>query len=651
MGSEANRTEAFPRYACEVSPAARRALRLPSLTALCALLLIFFFAVSALPGIFRGGFSPDEELTHLAATGVSATGLPLMPSGTLYGRGLPYSYACAIAGRLFGPDLPVYRTLSFLFVCLGVGVLYLLARAAAGPAAALVTVALMTMSPWTTMAAQWARFYGMGLFLALAAALFYTRNRDRRQVLLRFFPPLLGLATLCLEAAAALLVLPLFDYLAERTPEGRRRRRSLLLLSFAALSASQVLALFGIVATLRAPSSGTLAAWHVAGAKIVMPRFFVGSLLASFAALASAAALALLLYAVLRRLGATQAWSLLLAVSASLLQPALIALLTIFALLVDPPSWRLRIATAVLAISAASFSWTAIAACRTAAPFSPSLGWALFRQGLTYPTAALVQLVATWPLLCLAAFLGAFFAGQPTVTVRALVTFVLGGAVLLDHANAGPQPRYFLPFLPFLALLAARGFGEAFDRQRSLLRRTMIAATAAGLIVTAALEQSASTRHTSLFKTDEGLLTPVALRWSDAPLLAWRSLASRIEKDSIVVCNDAPACAMVGLQPTFWYLENPADVTRFSVPSAGGNRDIYTGARIITGRIALDEALTPVAGRNVWAVSLETGKYSSAGSAPWERMEREDGRVAARRITSRGIRVTEFVARSTGKET
>ena len=51
--------------------------------------------------IGRPGYSVDEEFTEFAVRGIHAHGLPLLPSGLLYDRGLAYSYASAIVdGRL-----------------------------------------------------------------------------------------------------------------------------------------------------------------------------------------------------------------------------------------------------------------------------------------------------------------------------------------------------------------------------------------------------------------------------------------------------------------------------------------------------------------------------------------------------------------------
>ena len=49
--------------------------------------------VVGLSQIGRAGYSVDEEFTVFAVRGIHAHGVPLLPSGLLYDRGIAYSYA------------------------------------------------------------------------------------------------------------------------------------------------------------------------------------------------------------------------------------------------------------------------------------------------------------------------------------------------------------------------------------------------------------------------------------------------------------------------------------------------------------------------------------------------------------------------------
>lgn len=62
----------------------------------------------------RAGYSVDEEFTVFAVRGIQGHGLPLLPSGLLYDRGLAYSYAGWLASAVTGSELPAFRALSLL---------------------------------------------------------------------------------------------------------------------------------------------------------------------------------------------------------------------------------------------------------------------------------------------------------------------------------------------------------------------------------------------------------------------------------------------------------------------------------------------------------------------------------------------------------
>jgi len=62
----------------------------------------------------RAGYSVDEEFTVFAVRGIQGHGLPLLPSGLLYDRGLAYSYAGWLASTVTGSELPAFRALSLL---------------------------------------------------------------------------------------------------------------------------------------------------------------------------------------------------------------------------------------------------------------------------------------------------------------------------------------------------------------------------------------------------------------------------------------------------------------------------------------------------------------------------------------------------------
>ena len=110
--------------------------------------------------IRRPGYSVDEEFTEFAVRGILTHGLPILPSGLLYDRGLVYSYASAIADG---------RAVSLVCAALTVLLSFLVVRRHIGAAAGSLAAMLVATSVpfWAT--ATTARFYSAFLMLLVAA--------------------------------------------------------------------------------------------------------------------------------------------------------------------------------------------------------------------------------------------------------------------------------------------------------------------------------------------------------------------------------------------------------------------------------------------------------------------------------------------------
>jgi hypothetical protein len=124
-----------------------------------ALLAALVFIIGAFE-ITRPGYSVDEEFTEFAVRGIRQHGLPILPSGLLYDRGLAYSYASAAAGA---------RIVSLVCAALTVILTFVVVRRHAGATAGMAAAALVTTSIpfWAT--ATTGRFYAPFLLLSLGA--------------------------------------------------------------------------------------------------------------------------------------------------------------------------------------------------------------------------------------------------------------------------------------------------------------------------------------------------------------------------------------------------------------------------------------------------------------------------------------------------
>jgi hypothetical protein len=121
-------------------------------------LLLALIVVAGSVQITRAGYSVDEEFTEFAVRGIHAHGLPRLPSGLLYDRGILYSYASAVFNG---------RAVSLAAAALSVFLTFVLVRRVAGGQASLLAAVLVATSVpfWAT--ATSARFYAPFLALTL----------------------------------------------------------------------------------------------------------------------------------------------------------------------------------------------------------------------------------------------------------------------------------------------------------------------------------------------------------------------------------------------------------------------------------------------------------------------------------------------------
>lgn len=155
-------------------------------------LLILMITVAAfilrLNGIQRaeGTLREDEARLVLAADGVRETGVPAMPSGKLYFRGVVSAYLTAASRAILGPTDFAARLPNVLFGALLVPILFMFGRAVAGPAAGLALAIFGAIQPelieWSGNA--WMTSLFIVMFVAAAWPLYegYELDRPRMQL-------------------------------------------------------------------------------------------------------------------------------------------------------------------------------------------------------------------------------------------------------------------------------------------------------------------------------------------------------------------------------------------------------------------------------------------------------------------------------------
>jgi hypothetical protein len=186
---------------------------------LAVLLLTGLACIVRFQGLDRrdGDLSTDEARLALAAQGVLATGLPLLPSDRVYTRGLITTYAMAPGIASFGLHDWSVRLPSVLAGVLLVPAIFLLGRTVAGTIPALTVAAFVALADplvdWSRQAWPPATFLLLFTLTAYASYRGFVRDEPRWQVLAA-----LGfLLTLLAYELAMLLPIGLGLYLAGRT--------------------------------------------------------------------------------------------------------------------------------------------------------------------------------------------------------------------------------------------------------------------------------------------------------------------------------------------------------------------------------------------------------------------------------------------------
>lgn len=189
----------------------------------------------------RLGLIADEGHQALAARGVLAHGVPLVPSGNIYLRGAPFIYAEALAAAVGGVNEFTLRLPAALF---GAGVIllvFLFARMLFDLPTGILAAFLTAFSIWELSLSRYARMYTLLELSFLATAFFFYRgylagDSARDRVLAWFAGALAAIAHQLGIFVLLFYVLPVF--VAPRA--GERRRSGLGGLLLAALGIAAV---------------------------------------------------------------------------------------------------------------------------------------------------------------------------------------------------------------------------------------------------------------------------------------------------------------------------------------------------------------------------------------------------------------------------
>ena len=166
----------------------------------------------------RPGYSVDEEFTVFAVKGIEADGLPILPSGLLYDRGVVYSYGSWLARAVSGSRLPAYRAISLLSAVAALAIVFALVQRLSSTTAPLLAALLVATSIPFWAAATTARFYAP-FFLFYVSALLALCTLGTAGTLA--IGLLAAMSRWCHELAFTLLAVPALAFV--MAPKGEKR--------------------------------------------------------------------------------------------------------------------------------------------------------------------------------------------------------------------------------------------------------------------------------------------------------------------------------------------------------------------------------------------------------------------------------------------
>lgn len=535
--------------------------------ALAALLVALLFLAWVAADLGRPGYSPDEEYTHFAVLGIRASGLPLLPSGLLYDRGLAYSYASWAAATFSIDVLPAARWLSLLTSLAALAVGFVEIRRMASAGAATLAVALMAASLPFWVSATTARFYApflLGEFVCLALL---ARGSTRPG----------ALAALALTAAVTRWTHEL-AFLLAAVPvvaailDAPARRRAWLLRAaavVAGLLAAQA-AIFAVHAA-APPSNGDVMVrrfflWQVLNLFERPPLELARTLpLAAAAGAAVAVALAMLRWRADRWSAAAVLAG---GIAAALGQLAIAPVAAVAALPIAAPQLRRVLTSTALAVFLAGAGFWVVALVSAGTGLGAASG-RVVDSGFRYPLDMFDHLVANSPWLTAATLAGllaraAGRGGEWPAPQRALHALWIAWVLWFGVIESGITARYLL--LPTTAMLAAcavdrHALVQAASRGRAPL---VIVATMLGAM--------------AVVESWRGPAGGEERAIGARPTIAPMAVAAEIASDDIVATPDELTGVLAAGRLDAWLVLDDFFRERFVVLRGGRPTGTYTGA-------------------------------------------------------------------------
>ena len=471
--------------------------------------------------VTRAGYSVDEEFTVFAVRGIQQHGLPILPSGLLYDRGIAYSYAAWLAGVVTGSELPAFRAISLIAAALSVFLTFALIRRIAGETTAIAASILVALSVpfWAT--ATSGRFYAPFLVIYLLTLICFThppspRLRRGRPGNVLVLIAGAAIARLTHELAFTLAIVPVVCWLLDRSD--RRRWLTAIGAVVAGLVIGQAV-LFALHASV--PSSG----------ETMVRRFFLWQVINLFERPGD------------RQFGVP------------------LAVMVIGLIAAPKRAWTISVIALSIAAMILAFS---IARATNSAPLSSALVTSVLFEGSRYPLDMFWHIARTTPFtlllaLALLALRVAGAGGEWRFGERAAHALWVGWVLWFGVIESGITTNYLL--LPITFMLAAIAVDGA-----ALIRKARVPALAIVAMIVAFDQWGAS---------------PIARLDAARPTIAATAIddiRAGLQPADRIACTDELGCLMLVGRIDRWLALDDYVRERFIVQRDNGlPTGVYTG--------------------------------------------------------------------------
>ena len=146
------------------------------LVALFWLALVVVAVGLRLPNLGKLGLWGDEGYTAITVKAILENGYPVLPTGGIYLRSVPFLYVDAVAAMIFGLNEFALRLPSVLLNLGAIWATYLLGTRLAGRSAGLIAAMMMVFSGWEIEFARHARMYAAFQFLYICSIYVFYRG-------------------------------------------------------------------------------------------------------------------------------------------------------------------------------------------------------------------------------------------------------------------------------------------------------------------------------------------------------------------------------------------------------------------------------------------------------------------------------------------